>query len=125
MSKSSQLIPKENEVAMQHSLKESLYKGLRNSLSATTTTTMHNASCHAPTHARPSLPVIPKLNPAPPNLYPAELHDIAATASLWKSVKAAKDLNTTWTEHHLKQVLPPEWKDQSGLAEQFFCIIQN
>ena len=82
----------------------------------------HHAPCHAPTHALPSLPVIPKLNPAPSNLYPAELQDTAATASLWRSVKAAKDLNTTWTEHHLKQVIPPEWKDQSGLAEQFFCI---
>ena len=32
----------------------------------------------APSHARPSLPVIPEPNPAPPNLDPQEVHDTAA-----------------------------------------------
>ena len=42
-----------------------------------TTTTIH--PCTMPsTHARPSLPVIPDTNPAPPNQHPAELHDTAA-----------------------------------------------
>ena len=34
---------------------------------------------YAPTHARLSLPVNQKPNPAPPNLYPTGLHDTAAT----------------------------------------------
>ena len=41
-----------------------------------------HASTHAPmpctTHARPSLPIDPRPNPAPPNQYPSALHDTAA-----------------------------------------------
>ena len=33
---------------------------------------------HAPTHARPSLPVVPEPILTPPNMYPSGLHDTAA-----------------------------------------------
>ena len=46
----------------------------------TTPTTSSPQPCtNALTHARPSLPVNQKSNPAPPNMYPVGLHDTAAS----------------------------------------------
>ena len=38
---------------------------------------------HAPTRARPSLPVVPDPNPAPPNLGPTAIHDTAAIITVF------------------------------------------